>query len=461
MKQRKVMRWVLGCLLAAGCAADRTPGTWAAQAEAPLLSQKHLNVVMIISDDQAWGDYGFMGHLHIQTPRLDRLAAESLTYTRGYVPDSLCRPSLATMITGLYPHEHGIVGNDPALPEGAGKRGARTDPKTAPLYEALIRNIETHDTLPRLLGEHGYLSLQTGKWWEGAPARGGFTHAMTHGDPKRGGRHGDVGLKIGREGMAPIADFLDTAQKQDKPFFIWYAPFLPHTPHNPPKRLLEKYLQVAPTPSIAKYWAMCEWFDETCGQLLDMLERRGLSDDTLIVYACDNGWINRPDASRYAPRSKRSPYDGGLRTPIMVRWPGKVGPAMDKTTLASTVDLAPTILKACGVKVPAAMTGLDLRDTAALKRRNRVQGAVYAHDVADVKRPAASLKWRWIIDGDDKLIVPNPRTQGEAKAELFDVTADPHERENVAASEPETVARLKRALDAWLEPADRTPEAAP
>ncbi|MCA9270978.1 MAG: sulfatase-like hydrolase/transferase, partial [Planctomycetales bacterium] len=183
------------------------------------------NVVMIISDDQAWTDYGFMGHPAIKTPNLDKLARESATFTRGYVPSSLCRPSLATMVTGLFPHENGITGNDP--PKGTDRM-------------LMVKHIRACDTLPRLLAKRGYRSLQTGKWWEGDPvADGGFTHAMTHGDPKRGGRHGDLGLKIGREGLAPIGKFLDDCG--DNPFFIWYAPFLPHSPHNPPARLLEKY----------------------------------------------------------------------------------------------------------------------------------------------------------------------------------------------------------------------------
>ena len=85
---------------------------------------------------------------------------------------------------------------------------------------------------------------------------------------------------------------------------------------------MQKYEPLIDSQPIAKYWAMCEWFDETCGQLLEFLDQQQLRENTLIVYVTDNGWINRPDASAYAPRSKRSPYDGGVRTPIMIRFPG-------------------------------------------------------------------------------------------------------------------------------------------
>ncbi|MEZ6107133.1 MAG: sulfatase-like hydrolase/transferase [Pirellulaceae bacterium] len=157
------------------------------------------NIVMIISDDQAWTDYGFMGHEHVRTPRLDRLAAESLTFTRGYVPTALCRPSLASMINGRWPHEHGIVGNDVMPIPGMANR--RDDAYQEKCRE-LIDRIDRYPSLPHLLRPLGYASYQCGKWWEGSAERGGFDEGMTHGDPARGGRHGDVGLQIGRQGWS-------------------------------------------------------------------------------------------------------------------------------------------------------------------------------------------------------------------------------------------------------------------
>ncbi|CAN0366870.1 unnamed protein product, partial [Ectocarpus sp. 4 AP-2014] len=203
----------------------------------------------------------------------------------------------------------------------------------------LIAKADSWATLPRRLAPFGYQSLQTGKWWLGSYRRGGFTHGMTRGFPEPGGRHGDDGLKIGRESLGPIPAFLDEAVEAGHPFFLWYAPFLPHAPHTPPERLLAKYRDRAPTQPVAKYWAMCEWFDETCGLLLDELESRDLSDNTIVIYACDNGWINLPNRTAYAPRSKRSPYDGGLRTPILFRWPNRIEPRRDESTPVSTIDI--------------------------------------------------------------------------------------------------------------------------
>ncbi len=410
------------------------------------------NVVLIISDDQAWTDYGFMGHDTIATPHLDRLARESLTFTRGYVPDSLCRPSLTTIVTGLYPHQHGIVGNDPPPPAdlaGAPKSKQRSDPRYLQQRIDYIKHIDQVPKLAGLLGTQGYLSHQSGKWWEGNYRRGGFTHGMTHGERTRGGRHGDQGLTIGRQGMQPVFDFIDLSTEQGKPFFVYYAPFLPHTPHNPPQRLLDKYKTKTPNLPVAKYYAMCEWFDETVGELIDYLDEKQVADNTIVMYVTDNGWINRTDASAYAPRSKRSQYEGGVRTPIMVRWPGHVQPRLDETHLASSIDLVPTVLAAVGLKKTDAMDGIDLLDSQAVSQRNAIFGEILEHDIQHMTDPVASLRFRWVIDGKWKLIVPHAGREPNAAVELFDILADPHEAHNVAAKHADVVSKLHAQIDAW------------
>ena len=409
------------------------------------------NVVMLISDDQAWGDYGFMGHPQIKTPALDKFAAESLTFTRGYVPDSLCRPSLATMVTGLYPRRHGIVGNDPPVPQSLGhsKRLARRDPLYTAVRERYIDRIDHVPTLPKMLRDLGYVSHQSGKWWEGHYSRGGFTHGMTHGDRATGGRHGDDGLVIGRKGLKPVFNFIDDAVDRKTPFMVWYAPFMPHTPHTPPQRLLDKYMKLTDSIHVAKYWAMCEWFDETCGQLLDYLDQKGVADNTIVVYVCDNGWIQSTDNAHYAPRSKRSQYDGGVRTPIMVRWPGHITPRMDTTHLASSLDLAPTILAACGLKPTAEMPGINLADDDAVAKRDTLCGAIYEHDIVAMDDPAASLKYLWCIEGEYKLILPNAKRVTDEGPELFHITADPHEQNNLAAADPQRLQAMTKKLQAW------------
>jgi uncharacterized sulfatase len=431
------------------------------------------NIVFIISDDHAWNDYGFMGHKQIETPNLDRLAARSALFTRGYVPTALCRPALATFASGLYAHQHHISGNDPALlpemlaPAAAKARKAgnqAAEPAAyARLREQLIAKFDGPDTLPKILGKQGYLSHQSGKWWEGSYQRGGFTHGMTRGFPQPGGRHGDDGLKIGREGLQPIFDFIDHAATERKPFFIWYAPFLPHTPHTPPERLFAKYKAKGITSDfVARYYAMVEWFDETCGQLMERIDSKGLSRDTLFVYIADNGWIQSPNSAGYAPRSKQTANEGGVRQPIMFSWPGVIRPGSRGEQLCSAVDIVPTLLAAAGAKLPERLPGINLLPilkSGAATPRERVFGETFAHDVADIDRPEASLVYRWVIEGKWKLLLTydgavsaryassNPRD--ELRPQLFDLIADPHEDRNLAAGHPEVVARLAGRLQEW------------
>ena len=147
-------------------------------------------------------------------------------------------------------------------------------------------------------------------------------------------------------------------------------------------------------------------------------------------------------------KSKQSPYDGGLRTPIMLRWPGKIA-ARRNDALASSLDLFPTLLTALGVTPAADLPGVSLLDDAAVAARTRLFGECFTHDAKDLDRPEASLRWRWIIDGQMKLIVPAPQNQPGEKAELYDLATDPHEEHNLAAEQPERVSALTRQLDAW------------
>lgn len=412
------------------------------------------NVVLIISDDHAWTDYGFMGHPAVKTPSIDRLAASGTLYTRGYVATALCRPSLATLLTGRYPHQHGITGNDP--PGGA---KTMSDPAAR---AAMVDGFRRNKALPALLAAKGYVSLQTGKWWEGRPQDSGFTAAMTHGDVARGGRHGDEGLKIGREGLQPIYDFMHRAA--GRPFFIWYAPFLPHTPHTPPERLLKKYEGPGTAAPVARYYAMIEWLDETVGELLEHLDRTRLADNTIVVYLADNGWIQSPERKPVQPtRGKMSPYDAGIRTPIIVRWPGRAAAARDDRTLAGSIDVMPTLLKAAGIEPPADLPGIDLLDRRAMARRQELFGSLFVHTSVDVGNPVANLKYRYVVREDGwKLILPftpnrdatlmiDGRTADwmRLEPELYNVLIDPGEEKNLAPERHDLVKELRASIDGW------------
>lgn len=414
------------------------------------------NIVFILSDDQAWSDYGFMGHDTIKTPNLDALAKRSLLFPRGYVAAPLCRPSLASMVTGRFPFDHGVTGNDV---DGRNNRAALDIP--------LREQFHQHPSFIRQLVANGYQAHQSGKWWEGSWKDGGFTAGMTHGDPKRGGRHGDAGLAIGRKGLQPIKNFIDGAVADDDPFFVWYAPFLPHTPHNPPERLLKKYRQPGRAADVTRYYAMCEWFDETCGDLLGYLNQKNLREDTVVIYICDNGWAapstNADDPNQalwkgYAQRSKSSPYENGVRTPIMVSWPGKVEPTRSED-LAHAVDLFPTIAELAGFEAPEGLPGIDLLDAAARRQRETVFGVCYSTHNMSPDNPDETLQYLWCIHDDWKLLVRYhgaDTTQYKvlhqwdtAPVRLYNVTEDPAEQHDVAAQHPDVVKELRAKIEAW------------
>lgn len=414
------------------------------------------NVVFILGDDQAWSDYGFMGHPVIKTPHLDRLAGRSLVFDHGYVAAPLCRPSLASMVTGLYPFQHGVVGNDV---DGKNNRAALDVP---------VRNaFHRHPSFIRELVAAGYLAHQSGKWWEGSWQDGGFTHGMTHGDPARGGRHGDDGLVIGRDGLKPVTDFIDHAVAGKKPFLLWYAPLMPHTPHNPPKRLLAKYHKDGVALDVAKYHAMCEWFDETCGALLAYLDTKGLTDNTMVVFTCDNGWAarstNAADPNQkawkgYALRSKSSPFENGIRTPIMVSLPGKI--QLDRSSdLAHAVDIFPTIAAATGIKTPANLPGVNLLDKTARGARERVFGVTHATHNMTPGSPDDSLQYLWCVEREWKLILRHHgkdttdyrslHAWDKVPARLFRIREDPQEMKDLAAEKPGEVERMKNLIETW------------
>jgi uncharacterized sulfatase len=247
--------------------------------------------------------------------------------------------------------------------------------------------------------------------------------------------------------MDPIFEFIQ--KDKSKPFFVWYAPFLPHTPHNPPDRLFQKYRSLAPTDSIARYWAMCEWFDESCGQLMKFLEQNHLSANTLICYITDNGWINLPDSSRFAPKSKRSPYDGGIRTPIMLHWPGHI-PPQDMPQLALSIDLVPTICSLLQIPEDPRCQGLDLLDDRQLNQRSSIQGAIYLHDAHNIHQPIENLTHWWIRQQNLKLIIPNPLLAPDETIQAFDISKDPFESHNILNElDPNTLSSLIATSISW------------
>ncbi len=423
------------------------------------LSAAPPNILLIIADDQAYGDFGFMGNPLVRTPHIDDLANRSARFVNGYVPYSVCRPSLATLLTGLYPHQNGIYFNRPYLDlphtlENRQRAGY------------LVRRVAT---LPRLLSQAGYRTLQTGKHWEGDYENAGFDEGMTLARPhpierdpafaelgmKSGHGNGDAGLLIGRKTLEPIFDFVDRTARQGKPFFVWYAPFLPHLPHNAPRKYVEPYAQDRRLPDyLVPYYACISWLDATIGELLGAMEQRGHLRETIVAFVVDNGYVVDPENLSRSVRSKNTPFEQGIRTPLLIRWDGQVGPGTH-SGLVSTIDVMPTLLAAAGIdQAERGLPGINLlpiiRGKASAPPR-AVFGEIYRGAAMELEQAEEEVLSRWVRWGNHKLIVP---TASDRKKMLFDLAVDPNELDNLAGSprlrKPQR--ELERLLDDWWDP---------
>ncbi|MDZ4850196.1 MAG: sulfatase-like hydrolase/transferase [Pirellulaceae bacterium] len=445
------------------------------------------NIVYIIADDMTYRDYGFMGSHDALTPNLDRLASQSAAFVNGYVPTSLCSPSLAVLLTGRYPHQSGLHYNHPP-PGNAGFNRMQNRTEYEAARSVAFEWIRQQPTLPRTLGALGYRSFQTGKFWEGHYSNAGFSDGMTVFEPapqlpyegvtrilKDGSiaahGNGDHGLAIGRETMQPIADFLDRGSPT-QPFFIWYAPYLPHQPHNSPRKYFDLYRERDIAEHRLPYLASISQFDATVGELVSMIENRGLASQTLFVFVCDNGWTpsrqrdsKRTDEFVHTHESKYSPFEDGLRTPILLRWDGHTQVGV-QPQLVSSVDLLPTVLEAIGKpKAIAKLPGRSLWSAAIGEKQlddRPVFGEIYPGDASQLGNPSHDIAYRWVRNGDFKLIVPHSH-QGPAAWKnylegpaLFNIARDLEEKNNLAG-QPQyaaTLQELQSTIDEWWTPGD-------
>lgn len=466
------------------------------------------NIVLILADDQAWMDFGFMGNQRVHTPNLDTLASKSARFPNGYVPSSVCRPSLATILTGLYPHQHGIHFNHgPPGNSGYNQMTSRSE------YEARRQNefdlIQRFETLPALLAKHkGYRCLQTGKFWEGHYRNAGFTDGMTtftppHKDQTFGGirelasgeqvshGNGDHGLIIGRKTMRPIKDFIQECERFNTPWLVWYAPYLPHLPHDAPdqfQKLAASHPGILPWEQ--PYFASIAQFDSTVGELVKIVSSESQSSNTLFIFLSDNGWRPSSIPSKQNPqeytqtkRSKRAPFDDGVRTPILIRWDGVIRPQTENG-ICSSIDLLPTLLGAAGIPITPdiSLPGINLldflKDDKPVPPDRSIFGEIYPGDATSLNSASHDIAYRWIRKGSMKLIIPhfnsvsnesssksnlNQPNQIKSKAwnnyvgeeSLFDLSRDPYEKQNLIHSKlhASDLEELKSELNDWWQPA--------
>jgi N-acetylgalactosamine-6-sulfatase len=433
----RLLTFLALCLLAAGRAHAAPPP----------------NILFILADDLGWGDLGCYGHPTLKTPRLDRLAREGTLFTQYYANGSVCSPTRAALMTGQYPARHRIHGHF-ATPQANADRGMAhwLDPQ-AP-------------NLAALLSARGYATAHIGKWHLGdgpdapPPSRYGFDHFRTMDGPGRHWREPLATFMAKSTGLFADEAIAFLREPRDRPFFINLWTFLPHAPLNPTAAQMEPFKNFSwggHRSAETIYFAAVNDVDQQVGRVLDALEELGLAGNTLVIFSSDNGPedIHLPEAGHSGVGSagpfrgrKRSLYEGGVRVPFIVRWPGRV-PAgkVNTASVVSGVDLLPTIARLVGASLPAghapdgeamdaAWLGRDAARTRDLHWEYRfpVRGDAIHHS------PQLALR-----EGDWKLLM-NP---DRSRVELYDLARDLTQTDNLAAQHPEVAARLAEKLLAW------------
>jgi uncharacterized sulfatase len=412
------------------------------------------NLVVIISDDHGYTDFGFMGSRIVETPRIDRLAEGGTVFSTGYTTSSVCRPSLLSLLTGLHPYQ--FERQIELLAEAGTKRHSYT-------------RIQDFATLPRYLEAAGYTSFQVGKHWEGFFGAAGFTRGTKTrkvlGSQIEQHSGGWEGLQVGRSTMEPIYDFIYANERE--PFLIWFCPLLPHAPFDAPARFYERYADVELTRSALHYYANVARLDDAVGALVDFLDQRRLREQTLIVFLADNGWHNGPNeefvygdapvagSAFGGPRGKGSMHELGFRTPIIFNWPGQIPAGVVREDLVSTVDLLPTLVDFAGLPPPE-RPGRSLR-AAVLEGAALPARSVIGHMPNDMRsRPNVKAEFRERFQDPEAFFLRNDTWhyiwyRVDERDELYRMLDDPAEQSDVSARHPELVAQFQAQIERWEE----------
>lgn len=403
------------------------------------------NIVFIIADDMAWNDCSAYGHPSIKTPNLDKLAKEGMLFTQAFLTTSSCSPSRSSIITGTYPHQ--------------------TDAEQLhwPLPADKITFVEK-------LKEAGYWTAQAGKWHLGDFVKDRFDYlapAGTSGFVFKSDDNNKEEKSLKNDGSGCQA-WVPTLQKRpkNKPFFLWLAAFDPHRPYDRAEK--RHHIQDVEVPvylpdneqvrqDLALYYDEISRLDDYVGDVIAELDREGLSENTLVLFISDNG--------RPFPRDKTTLYDGGIKTPWIVKWPSKVQKGSKSEVLISSVDIAKTFLSLAGLSAGDNFVGKDFSEVLT-NPTSSIRDYVYAedhwHDHEDYGRAIRTNQYKYIrnfypdlpntppadalrspsfqsmlqLKGEGKLspaqraVFMAPR----AEAELYDIKKDPNELNNLAKS---------------------------
>ncbi len=442
---------------------------------------KKPNVLFILADDLGWADTTLYGHTkYYKTPNLERLAKRGMTFTRAYAASPLCSPTRASLLTGLSPARIGITAPNCHLPQVILQ--ATVAKKAGPGVKSVVTNSATrlnttYETLPKTLKAAGYATGHFGKWHLGpepySALQQGFDVDVPHfAGPGPAGSYvapwkfkdfdADPGVpdqhiedRMANEAVAWIE------KHQNGPFFLNYWMFSVHAPFDAKKSLIEKYRasagakdpQHSPT-----YAAMVESMDDAVGTLLDTLDRLKIADRTMVVFFSDNGGNMYDEVDGTTPTSnaplrggKATLYEGGIRVPCIVDWPGHIAPGSRSDAVVQSSDFYPTLLDALGLKPSPDQRFDGISILPALRGEPLGREAIFTYfphnpPVPEWLPPAVAVH-----RGDWKLVrIFHGGENGAHRWKLFNLREDLGETNDLAAKEPERVKAMDGLIEKFL-----------
>ena len=439
----------------------------------PPVQAERPNVIVIMSDDQGGGDYGFLGNKVIRTPELDAMFERSAMLSRFYV-SPVCAPTRASLMTGRYNYRTRCVDT----------------------YRGRAMMDTDEITIAEILRDAGYRTGIYGKWHLGdnyplRPMDQGFQDCLVH----RGGGIGQPSDPIGAEGkytdptlfkngvetpmkgyctdiyFESAMKFIASSVAEEKNFFTYIATNAPHGPfHDVPEELYQKYLKVdfrpillnkniqpnrlkTETDKLARIAAMITNIDENVGRLFRKLDALGVRENTIVVYLNDNG----PNSMRYVGNMrgmKTHVDDGGVRSPLLFHWPAKVDPLKTSAALCAHIDVLPTILDACDVPAPADRK-IDGRSFLPLLTSDNASWPT-RQVVLQTHRGNVPQKYHHFSLHEDswKLVHPSgfgkESFSGPPQLQLYNLSKDPRQQNDVSTEHPEVFKRLKQSYEDWF-----------
>ena len=398
------------------------------------------NVLLILSDDQGYGDLSSHGNPDIRTPNLDRFSGESTEFTRFYVCP-VCAPTRAGLLTGRYNVRTGVHGVT------AGKETMPADETTfaetfrgAGYRTALIGKWhlgETWPNLPHAQGFETFIGMRNGHWND-------YFDAPVEHNGKPYTLQGYIADALTDESIRYLEGHRAASSEAKNPFFLYLAYNTPHTPYQVPDKYWKKFVDRGMPIELAAIYGMVENLDENVGRVLAALDRLDLANDTIVIFLTDNG----PNGKRYTAGlrgQKGAVYEGGVRVPFFFRWPGRVRAGRTVDRIAANFDIYPTLADICGVDLPDGrpLDGVSLKPLL----------------MADAESPAQSWPDRPIFthrerEGREAEMYPGAiRTQRYNLVngtELYDMEKDPGESNNIAEAHPELVRELRGRYEDWF-----------